>query len=67
MSNATIAKRAANAAYAARFPRRDKAQRRHSRTLRTEQREKAWLEAMGIERDGSVPLVRSKAKAKRKR
>lgn len=70
MNVAKLRKRQANEEYARRFPRRSKQARAEMRQRRTEQREKAWLAAMGIERDDSRPLIwmpKRKAKAKAKR
>jgi len=41
-------KRAANAEYAKRFPRRDRVARKKARRIRVEQRDRTWLERMGL-------------------
>jgi hypothetical protein len=50
-------KRARNAEYAERFPRRDRATRKKLRRKRVVARERRWLQAHGIERIKGVPLA----------
>jgi len=47
-SNAKALKREANAEYARRFPKRDRTERKRLRRRRVEQRERVWLERMGL-------------------
>lgn len=55
------AKRAMNAAFAAKFGKRKrKAARRKAKTARQAAIELAWLNAHGIERDPEHPLVRGR-------
>lgn len=57
-------KRATNAAFAGRFPRRKKKERRKARKVRAMLSELAWLARTGIERDHDVPLVRGQKREK---
>lgn len=50
-------KRLKNAAHAARFPRRDKEQKKWERHQRTLARERKWLADNEIERDDRWPLA----------
>lgn len=66
-SHAKQQKRAANAEYAGRFRRRNRALRRQERHQRRERREREWLAHAGIERDMSHPLVRPLARRRKRK
>ena len=55
--NPLAEKRAANAAYAGKFPRRNRKSRRKARKARVIARELAWLVRTGIPRDKEHPLA----------